>query len=120
MNDLKLPESEMKVMDILWEAGEISAREAAIKMGQIYGWKKNTTYTVLKNLQIKGAIQRSEPGFLCKPLVERAEVGMEEAKSVLDRFYKGSAATFMSAFLSDESLSESELAKLKDMINQIK
>lgn len=119
MNDIKLPESEIKVMDILWEAGEICAKDVAIKMGESYGWKKNTTYTVLKNLQEKGAVQRSEPGFICRPLVERAQVGKGEAKNVLDRFYKGSASTFISAFLKDTDLSESEIAKIKDMISKI-
>lgn len=120
MKDLKLPESEMKVMDVLWEEGEISAKDAAIKMGDVYGWKKNTTYTVLKNLQEKGAIVREEPGFICKPLIEREAVGKEEAKNILHRFFKGSTATFISSFLKDKELSEEDIKRLEEMIGKIK
>lgn len=120
MDEIKLPDSEIKVMDILWETGQTSAKEAARRMGESYGWKKNTTYTVLKNLQEKGVIERIEPGFLCKPLIAREQVGRTEARNVLDRFYQGSAATLFSAFLKDKAISENELDEIKAMIDDIK
>lgn len=119
MDEIKLPDSELKVMDILWEIGSASAKETAQRMGEDYGWKKNTTYTVLKNLQEKGVIERIEPGFICKPLIEREQVGKIEARTVLDRFYQGSAATLFSSFLKDKSISKVELEEIKDMIKKI-
>lgn len=120
MKELKLPESEVKVMDVIWEAGEISAKDTAFKMGELYGWKKNTTYTVLNNLNEKGALERIEPGFICKPLVQREQVGKEEAKSVMERFYKGSASAFLSNFLKDKDLSNTEIDEIKNMLDKMK
>lgn len=120
MKEIKLPDSEIKVMDILWKAGELSAKETALRMGELYGWKKNTTYTVLKNLQEKGVLERSEPGFICKPLIEREQVGKSEAISLLDRFYQGSAATLFSAFLKEKAISDGELDEIKAMIDDMK
>lgn len=120
MDEIKLPDSELKVMDILWETGKVSAKETARRMGEDYGWKKNTTYTVLKNLQEKGVIQRVEPGFICMPMIGREQVGKAEAKNVLNRFYQGSAASLFSSFLRDKSISNEELEEIKDMIEKIK
>ena len=74
----KLPESELKVMDFVWSQGETTAKATAAYMEEAFGWKKNTTYTVLKNLGIKGFIERIDPGFKCVPLVSRESVGRAE------------------------------------------
>lgn len=115
---IRLPDSELKVMDILWEYGDISAKETAEHIAERYGWKKNTTYTILKNLQKKGVLERIEPGFICKTLIDREQVGCTEAKNVLERFYKGSAAALFSSFMKDEAISDAELAEIKRMIDE--
>ncbi|HWP80032.1 MAG TPA: BlaI/MecI/CopY family transcriptional regulator [Candidatus Acidoferrum sp.] len=118
MHAYKLPESELKVMDFIWERGAASARETADYMAVRYGWKKNTTYTVLTNLIEKNFLARSEPGFLCKPLVAREMMGKAEAKNLLERFYQGSAAALFSSFLDDRNISEEELVQIKKMIEE--
>ena len=118
MNQSKLPESERKVMDFIWSKEETTAKETAIYMEKTYGWKKNTTYTVLKNLNEKEIIERREPGFRCIPLVKREDVGLQEAHSLLDRFYNGSVAGLFSAFLSDNVITENELKELKDLLDR--
>ena len=118
MNEIKLPDSELKVMVYLWDQDGASAREAAVYMDREYGWKKNTTYTVLKNLQAKGVIERLEPGFHCMPLIEREQVGRVETKNLVDRFYQGSISALFSAFLKDQSLSAQELEALRHLIDK--
>lgn len=120
MQGYKLPESELKVMDFIWEKGTASAKETANYMTLRYGWKKNTTYTVLTNLIDKKILERTEPGFLCRPLVEREKVGKEEAKNLLERFYQGSAAALFSSFLDDRHISKEELEEIKKMIDESK
>lgn len=118
MNGHKLPESELKVMDHIWAEGESTAKKTAVYMEEKYGWKKNTTYTVLKNLIEKGIIERNEPGFKVTSLVKKEEVGREEAKSLLDKFYNGSVAGLFSAFLNDNAISEKELKELKELFDK--
>ena len=57
----KLTDAELKVMDVLWEEGELSAVELAKKMNARIGWARNTTYTVAKKLVEKGAVKRRDP-----------------------------------------------------------
>lgn len=118
MQGYKLPESELKVMDYLWGKGTATAKDTSNYMAERYGWKKNTTYTVLGNLIEKKILERKEPGFLCRPLIDREQVGREEAKNLLERFYQGSAAALFSAFLDGRHISKEELDEIKKMIEE--
>ena len=72
--ELKLFDSERKVMEVLWDHGDLSAKELADRLKELVGWSKTTTYTVIKKCIDKKAVSRSEPGFVCHPLVSREEV----------------------------------------------
>ncbi len=62
---VRLFDSELKVMDILWKKGDLPARHVADVLTKALGWNKNTTYTLIKRCIKKGAIERSEPNFMC-------------------------------------------------------
>ena len=60
---VKLFDSELKVMDVLWREGDVTAKYIADILTGELGWNKNTTYTLIKRCMKKGAIARSEhPG----------------------------------------------------------
>ncbi len=120
MNEIRLPDSELKVMGFLWDKGYTSAKAVAEYMSETYSWKKNTTYTVLKNLIAKQVVERKEPDFICLPLVTREQVGKTETNSLLERFYKGSVSALISSFLNDRKLSKEELEEIKKMIDESK
>ena len=67
----KLFDSELKVMEQLWSGGELTAGELAKRLAAETGWNRNTTYTVIKKLVAKQAVERREPGFLCRALVTK-------------------------------------------------
>ena len=112
----KLFDSEAKIMSILWDNGAMSAKEVSLIAAEKIGWNKNTTYTVLKKLEAKGFIRRDEPGFVCTPLVSRAEMQKREASSVLNRVFGGSRKALFSALLEDEKLSDNEIEELRQLI----
>ena len=88
--ELKLFDSERKVMEVLWDHGDLSAKELADRLKELVGWSKTTTYTVIKKCIDKKAVSRSEPGFVCHPLVSREEVREQETDALIDRMYGGS------------------------------
>ena len=114
----KLFESEAKIMEILWQRGPLSAKEISLIAADTIGWNKNTTYTVIKKLEAKGFLRRDDPGFLCTPLITREEIQKREASSLLDRLFGGSRKALFSALLEDETLSEEELAELRELIEK--
>lgn len=114
----KLYDSEAKVMEILWEEGPLSAKEISLIAARTIGWNKNTTYTVIKKLEAKGFLRRSEPGFLCTPLVSKNQIQKAEAASLVKKIFGGSRKALFSALLEDEPLSEEEIEALRALIDK--
>ena len=116
----KLNNSQIKVMQLLWETGATTAKNLCVMAAERYEWNKNTTYTIIKSLVEMGAVERSEPDFFCTPLLSLEEVRRTETKGLVDKFFQGSASAFFSAFLEDENISSEELEALKKIINEKK
>ena len=45
---IKLFDSELKVMDVLWKEGDKTAKQISDILKEEIGWNMNTTYTVIK------------------------------------------------------------------------
>ena len=114
----KLFDSEAKVMQILWERGAISAKEVSLIAADTIGWNKNTTYTIIKRLEAKGFLRRDDPGFICTPLVSKAQMQKTEAASLVKKVFDGSRQALFSALLTDEPLTESEIQELRKLIDR--
>lgn len=115
---INLPESELKVMNYIWNNDDVSAKEVAEYMLITYEWKKNTTYTVLNKLDKKGVIERVEPNYICKPLITKEMVRQSETKKLLKSFYDGSLSALFSSLMNNEKLSKKELDDIKLMIDR--
>lgn len=113
---MKVFDSEIKLMEILWRHEPVSAKELSLLAEREIGWNKNTTYTVLKKLIDKGYVRREEPGFVCTSLIRKREVQKSEAKGLVERLFAGSRKALFSALLEDETLSDDELAALRALI----
>lgn len=116
----KLFDSELKVMEPLWKDGPQTAGTLAKKLGEAWGWNRNTTYTVIKKLVDKGAVSRTDPGFLCTALWSREEVRRQETDGLVDRLFGGSRTQFLSAFLSEQDLTPEEARQLRELIQNWK
>ena len=114
----KLFDSEIKVMEIIWEKGPLSAKEISLIAADSIGWNKNTTYTVIKKLEAKGFIRRDEPGFICTPLVTREEVQKQETESLINRFFGGSKKALFSALIDKEDLTDEQAEELQRLIDK--
>lgn len=117
---MKLFDSELKVMEVLWKQEPRSAKEIVEILSARIGWNKNTTYTVIKKCIEKGAIEREEPGFLCRALVTRDEVAQSETEQLIDKMFGGSSELFFSSFLKNQGISEDDAARLAKMIKDAK
>ena len=116
--EAKLFDSELKVMEVLWREGDTPARQVAAILTEEVGWNVNTTYTLIKRCIKKGAIRRSEPGFLCHALVPREEVQAAETDALIDRLYGGSAEHLFAALLDRKRLSPEQLRHLRALVEE--
>lgn len=117
--DVKLFDSELKVMDVLWREGDTTARYIAGVLKEEVGWNKNTTYTLIKRCIKKGAIERSEPNFMCRALIHKEEVQEAETQELINRVYDGSADKLFAALLSRKQLSPEQICRLKQMVEEL-
>ena len=108
----KLQDSELKVMRILWRDGPSPAGRIAAECRETIGWNPNTTYTLIKRCIEKGAVMRSEPGFLCTPLVTKEETQQAETDRLIDKLFDGSADKLFASLLGRKQISTEELEKL--------
>ena len=115
----KLFDSELKVMEPLWADGPQTAGALARRLADSCGWNRNTTYTVIKKLVDKGAVARSDPGFVCAPVISRAEVQRLETNSLIARLFDGSKAQFLSACLGERNLTAAEAQQLRELIDKL-
>ena len=116
---LKLFDSELKIMEVLWKEGELSAGQLAKLLNDQIGWNRNTTYTVLKKLVAKGAVERRDPGFLCRALISKEQVRRQEANDLVSKLFDNSAELFLSAYLSGKKLSSEEISRLKSLVDKL-
>lgn len=116
---IKLNDSEHRVMDVLWDQGEMCAGDIAQHLGSQTGWSRSTVYTVLKWLHEKGAIERIGHKYLCRPLISRGDVQTNEAVSIVDRLFDGSASHFLSAYCGGKRLDSAEIQELKKLIEEM-
>lgn len=115
MSELRLHEGELNIMELLWSNKELAAKDISKIIKEYIGWEKNTTYTVIKRLIDKGAVQRTDPGFICSALVSQRSVREIETKRLIDQFYNGSLQTFISEYLKNQSLSVGDIAELQKL-----
>ena len=117
METPKIFESEYRFCLILWEHEPISAPELVKLCQSQLGWKRTTTYTVIKKLEAKGFIRREDPGFICTPLISQNQMQKVEAASLVKKVFGGSRKALFSALLEDEPLSDEEIKELRKLID---
>lgn len=118
MKDLRLCESEYRFMLLVWEAAPIRSGELVHLAAEQLGWKKSTTYTVIRKLSESGFLQNQDS--LVTPLVSKEECQAAESDYFVEHTFGGSLPRFLTAFLGNKKLSAKEAEKLKKLIDSHK
>ena len=115
MDTPKIHESEYRFCLILWEHEPVTAVELVKLCQKQLGWKRTTTYTVLKKLSERGFVRNEERTVTT--LISRDVILAEESLKVVERSFKGSLPMFLTAFLGNQKLTEREAEELKRLID---
>jgi len=113
-NNLKLFDAEYRLACIVWVNEPIQSRQLAILCEQQLGWKRSTTYTVLRKL-CEREIMKNDNAIVTT-LVKKEEVHQYESNAIIKRTFGGSLSGFITAFLKDKKLSHEEAEKIKNLI----
>lgn len=115
MRNNLLAESELAFARILWEREPIRSGELVPICAEAFGWKKSTTYTVLKNLCNAGLFQNEKS--VVTSLISRKEYEEQESWQIVEERFDGSLSSFVTAFTRRKKLSEKQIEELKRIID---
>lgn len=108
-----LYDAEYSLMELVWENAPVgSTRLAALAAGQL-GWKKSTTYTVLRKLAGRGVLENKDATV--RPLITRQQALRAQAAPVLARC--GGLSGFLTAFFDGAPLPDAEADRLQALID---
>jgi len=113
-------ESELEILQVLWEKGEATVRE----VHEVLELTRDIGYTTtLKTMQImtdKGLLGRdtSTRTHVYTSLVTREKTQKQFLNKMIDGLFKGSASRMVIGALDGESLSSEELRELQDYLKQ--
>lgn len=118
MSNLRLAEGEYRFARIVWENEPLpSGRLVELSLKEL-GWKKSTTYTVLKKLVDRG-ILRNENAVVTAA-VPQEDILREESRAVVDRAFEGSLPSFLAHFMGGKTISNAEADELKALIDRFR
>ncbi len=118
METPKIFESEYRFCLILWEHEPISASSLAKLCLEQLGWKRTTTYTVIKRLADRGVL--SNDNSMIVSLITKEQVQASDINELVDKRFGGSVPTFIAAFAKHQDLSDADLDEMQRMIDLIR
>ena len=114
----KIHESEYRFCLILWEREPVTAVELAKLCQERLGWKRTTTYTVIKRLGERGVL-KNESGTV-RSLVSKDEAQAFEIGELVEKRFEGSLPACVAAFTKHQDLSDRDLDEVQRMIDRIR
>lgn len=115
MEELRLGTVEAHFADIIWNNEPIPSGELVKLCDKELGWKKSTTYTMLKRLCERGIFHNE--GGVVSSLMSKEEFGAAQSEKFVEDTFQGSLPAFFAAFTKRKKLSKAEIDEIKKMID---
>lgn len=114
----KIHESEYRFCLVMWEHEPVTAVELVKLCQEQLGWKRTTTYTVIKRLGERGVLQNQDGTITSLISKEDAQAG--EIDELVEKKFEGSLPAFIAAFTKRKDMSDRELDEVQQMIDRIR
>lgn len=116
MSDLKMGPVETRFAEIIWDREPVGSTELVRLAEDALGWKKSTTYTVIKRLAERGVVHTENA--VVTALVQREDVQRAESRAFVAHNFHGSLPAFLTAFMGNSKLSKEDADVLHAMIDR--
>lgn len=116
MDTPKIFESEYRFCLILWEREPVSTTELVRLCQDKLGWKRTTTYTVIKRLGERGVLKNEEG--IVSSLISKEEAQVSELDKLMEKKFQGSLPAFLAAFARRQELSQEEVEEIRRIIEK--
>lgn len=114
----KIHESEYRFCLILWEYEPVTAVQLVKLCQERLGWKRTTTYTVIKRLGERGVLSNMDGTVIS--LISKDDAQAYEIDELVEKKFEGSLPAFIAAFTKRQDLSQKDLEEVQRMIDRIR
>lgn len=115
-SNYRLAEQESKFSDLIWNNEPVSSTELVKLSEKTMGWKKSTTYTVLRRLCHRGIFINKDA--VVSSLITREEFYAYQSRRYVEDTFGGSLPKFITSFIGGSKLSEKQAEELVRLINE--
>lgn len=116
MNNQKLADSDYRFMEVIWDHEPVGSMELVKLCEKKLGWKKSTTFTMLRKLSEKQLVENVNSTV--RSLVTREKIEASHSDYVVNNTFHGSLPRFITAFLGNKTLSREEADELRRLIDE--
>lgn len=116
MEELVLGTMETRFAEVIWETAPVTTAELVRQGAEDFGWKRTTTYTMLKRLCQRGLF--SMENSLVTVLVPREEFLARRSEKFVNEAFNGSLPAFIAAFTRSRRLSQKDADDLQRLIDE--
>ena len=114
--DKNLTDPELRVMNVVWDSGEIEAKGVVAALLHECTYNASTTYTLIYRCMKKGLLARRDPGFILWALISREDIQDSGAAQLADRLFDGSVDKLFAALVDHKMVSSAALERMRAMI----
>lgn len=116
--DIAFTERELDVMGVLWDRGPSTVAEVQHALDDDLAY--TTVLTVLRVLQGKGHVGYEEEGRAHRyhAMVRRDQAGRSALRRMVRKLFQGQPEQLLTQLVSDQRLSEADLTKMRDLVDE--
>lgn len=114
--EAKLGVVESRFADIVWAHAPLPSRKLAELCEQELGWKRTTSYNVLRKFCDRGIFEND--GGTVKVLISREAFYCAQGEALVQEAFGGSLPAFLAAFTRRRALSRREIEEIQKLIDE--
>jgi len=118
----RLPQSELELMMIIWNAGHpVTRMEIEANLDPERKILPNTILSFLSRLEEKGFVKVEKKGKInwYTPIVEEKKYLQAESKSILATLYGNSMKNFVTALYDGKAVNQEQIRELKEFLDEL-
>ena len=116
----KLSEIQRTVMEVVWELGEATVSQVRDNLSPDRSIPYTTVMSAMRRLEEFGWLRHRTEGktFIYQPKRTREEEGVRSVRRFIDQAFGGDPLLLFQHFVNGQGLSDEELAKLRELIDE--
>lgn len=119
---ISVTDSEWRIMQLLWQHGDLTMARITDALQQETGWSKHTVISLLKRMCQKGSaavIEGTSP-MQYRALITREDAIKQETHSVVQKIFGGNSLLLINSLVSQNDLSDDEIDELVELLEKHK